>query len=387
MFENDEPKNKDYECIICAFKCSAKSKYTRHLSTARHRNLTQKQEIYEQNNGGIITCVACNFTCKYNSEYDRHMLTEKHLNKVKSNALFEKQAERLPLAQKQAQKQVEPLAPYMCKCGKPYASRSSLWYHKKRCQVNIDFPEEPEKVNRVFPVSHTFAVEPEDTSMETMLFNLLKEQTERLDKREEQHAELMAAHAAKAEEQTRLFVEAISLSGPQCITNNNTTNNQFNLNVFLNEDCKDAFTLREVVDSIECTVADLDRMDKDGYAATITRKILESMQHMSITERPIHCTDARRNTVVVKDETGWERNEAAMKYLNDTVFRVGRKMGSIVDEWKVVYPEHFRGTASRREQYHRLITNTLKVADGDEEARIASKICKGVILDRKTAKA
>jgi hypothetical protein len=111
------------------------------------------------------------------------------------------------------------------------------------------------------------------------------------------------------------------------------------------------------------------------------------MQHMSITERPIHCTDARRNTVVVKNETGWERNEAAMKRLVDTVYRVGRKLGGIVDEWKLVYPEHFHGTVSRREQYHRLITDILKVSDHEVEARIASKLCKGIILDRKTAKA
>jgi hypothetical protein len=197
------------------------------------------------------------------------------------------------------------------------------------------------------------------------------------------------AHAAAAAEQTRLFIEAISLNGgPQCITNNNTTNNntQFNLNVFLNEDCKDAFTLKEVADSIECTVSDLDRMDTDGYAATITRKILESMQNMSITERPIHCTDARRNTVCVKSEEGWERNEAATKCLNDTVYWVGNKLGRIVSDWRIAYPDHFRGTASRREQYHRLIMDVTKVRDLDVEARIASKICKGVVLDRKALK-
>lgn len=69
------------------------------------------------------------------------------------------------------------------------------------------------------------------------------------------------------------------------------------------------------------------------------------------------------------------------------MFRVGRKLGRIVDEWKVVYPEHFRGTVSRREQYHRLIMDILKVSDLEVEARIASKLCKGIILDRKTAKA
>jgi hypothetical protein len=380
MFENGSPKGSDYECTICAFKCSEKYKYNRHLSTAKHRKGAQKQEIFEQNGGGIFECITCNYKCNKQSNLDRHMLTEKHMNNVNSNAVFEKAVEKGETSHPTS-------APYMCKCGKTYTSRSSLWYHKKQCQIDIDYPKEAEKVNRVFPVSHTFAAAPDDTSMETMLFNLLKEQTERSNKMEERYAEQMAVQAAKAEEQTRLFVDAISLQGPQCITNNNTTNNQFNLNVFLNEDCKDAFTLKEVIDSIECTVMDLDRMDTDGYAATITRKILESMQHMSITERPIHCTDARRNTVVVKDETGWERNEVALKCLNDSVYRVGCKLGSMVDDWRVTYPEHFRGTVSRREQYHRLISDVIKVGDLEIEARIASKLCKGIILDRKAAKA
>ena len=322
------------------------------------------------------------------------MLTEKHLNKVNSNAVFENEPTKVETSRQTS-------APYMCKCGKTYTSRSSLWYHKKRCQIDIDYPKEAEKVNRVLPVSHTFTVEPEDPSMETVLFKLLKEQTERSNKWEEQTykleersikleeriAEQMATQAEAAAEQNRLMIEAISLNGPQCITNNNTTNNQFNLNVFLNEDCKDAFTLKEVADSIECTVSDLDRMDTDGYAATITRKILESIQHMSITERPIHCTDARRNTVCVKSEEGWERNEAATKCLNNTVYWLGNKLGRIVSDWRTAYPDHFRGSDSRREQYHRLIMDMTKVRDLDVQARIASKVCKAVVLDRKMAMA
>ena len=227
------------------------------------------------------------------------------------------------------------------------------------------------------PPENRIVHEPINESMVIKCFQMMMDtQAERDDARD-------AAHAAAAAEQTRLLIEAISLKGPQCITNN-TTNNQFNLNVFLNEDCKDAYTLKEVMDSIVCTVSDLDRMDNDGYVATITRKILESIQNMSITERPIHCTDARRNTVCAKDESGWERNEKAMKMLADSVFKVGQKLGRMVDDWRVAYPDHFRGTATRREQYHRLVTNIMRVHDLDVEARIVSKVCKGVILDRKT---
>jgi len=254
---------------------------------------------------------------------------------------------------------------YMCVCGKSYKYRQGLSLHKKKCDQKT--PEKPleNEENADSPPP------PENIVHESINEATIMKCIQRM-------GETQA-------EQTRMFIEAISLKGPQCINNNNTTNNQFNLNVFLNEDCKDAFTLKEVMDSIECTVTDLDRMDKDGYAATITRKILESIQNMSITERPIHCTDSRRNTVCVKDDTGWEKNEKAMKLLVDSVFRVGRKLGSIVDDWRVAYPDHFRGTVTRREQYHRLITDILKVNDLDVEGRIASKVCKSVVLDRKTA--
>jgi hypothetical protein len=297
-------------------------------------------------------------------------------------------------------KNAKNAAAYMCVCGKSYKHRQGLSLHKKKCdQKTPENEENAKKVNRVLPISQTFLYEPDDNdmqnNMQTVMFNFMQAQADRDDKRFEAHAAQTAvqtaaqtAQTAAAAEQTRLFVDAISLKGPQCITNNNnTTNNntQFNLNVFLNEDCKDAFTLKEVVDSIECTVMDLDRMDKDGYVATITRKILESMQHMSITERPIHCTDSRRNMVCVKSEEGWEQKEAAMKRLNDTVFRMGGKLGRVVPEWQEEYPDHFHGTVSRREQYHRLITDVIKVSDLEIEARIASKVCKGVVLDRKEA--
>ena len=331
----------------------------------------------------IFECITCNYVTNKQCNYVRHTLTETHLKRTKCNT--------------SAQTSAQTSGKYGCECGKSYSHRSSLWVHMKRCQpaqterrtaqnaqVSAEV-ESSEKVNRVLPISHTFTTEPENIVHNTSETDHIMQCVQTMITAQ---AEAQEAQAAAAAEQTRMFIEAISLKGPQCITNNNTTNNntQFNLNVFLNEDCKDAYTLREVVDSIECTVMDLDRMDKDGYAATVVRKIMESMQDMSITERPIHCTDSRRNTVCVKDETGWEKNEKAMKLLVDSVFRVGRKLGSIVDEWKVVYPDHFRGTESRRKQYHRLITNILKVSSNEEEARIASKVCKGIVLDRKALK-
>ena len=378
-----------YVCETCAFVCSEKSKYHAHLITAKHQKATKCNEIpnlsdISENN--VFECITCNYITHKQCNYTRHTLTNKHLKKTKCNT--------------SAETSDESSRKLYCECGKTYSHRSSLWVHMQRCQARRNDKtmlvsaevDTSEKVNRVFPVSHNFISEPDDTTMSDTIQAMVNAKVEEqiakmgdpsITKLLEAQAAQADAHAAAAAEQTRLLIEAISLKGPQCITNN-TTNNQFNLNVFLNEDCKNAYTLKEVMDSIVCTVSDLDRMDNDGYVATITRKILESIQNMSITERPIHCTDARRNTVCAKDESGWERNEKAMKMLADSVFKVGQKLGRMVDDWRLAYPDHFRGTATRREQYHRLVTNIMRVHDLEVEARIVSKVCKGVILDRKT---
>ena len=356
-----------YICDVCDFKCTRNAEYVRHISTRKHKIRTGV-ELQKTPTPSLYICDICDVTCSSQCMYNRHISSTRHIFRTENTENTKSSDGK-----------------YICKCGNIYASRSALWYHKKRCTINNIATSE--KVNRVLPNSQTFATEHDDTDMSDTIQAMVNAKVEeQLAKMGDPNiAKFLEAQAVRDEaqaEQTRLLIEAISLSGPCSITNNNTTNNQFNLNVFLNEDCKDAYTLKEVMDSIECTVTDLDRMDTDGYAATITRKILESMQNMSITERPIHCTDSRRNTVCVKDESGWEKNEKAMKMLAGSVFLVGRKLGRMIDDWRVAYPDHFRGTVSRREQYHKLITDIMKVNDLDIEARIASKVCKGIVLDR-----
>ena len=361
-----------YQCEICNFTCMYPAEIERHISSKKHKSLTNPDYIVPSR---YLYCKLCDVICKGILEYDIHITTPTHCDKICNGYI----------------KPSKILYCEIChvKCSGATDYNRHLSTSKHACKIM----EKSEKSREQTSV-HVSVLSPENivhntsendhimqcvqtmlTANTQMVTTFMEAQAAHAEAREEAHAEAAA-------EQNRILIEAISLNGPQCITNN-TTNNQFNLNVFLNEDCKDAFTLKEVADSIECTVSDLDRMDTDGYAATITRKILESMQNMSIAERPIHCTDARRNTVCVKSKEGWERNEAAMKCLNDTVYWVGNKLSRIVGDWRVAYPDHFRGTDSRREQYHRLIMDVTKVRDLDVEARIASKICKGVVLDRK----
>ena len=330
-------------------------------------------------------CEICDFKCRDKRDYTRHLLTAKH--------------KKAYIGLQEASKKAEKILPsdkmnddiHKCACGMVYEHRQSLFRHQKRCSEKAKKAEKAEKTEKTEKAENIVHESITDTTLmkcfQTMMEMQMSAQAAVQTAAIEQAAQIQAKRDEAAAEQTKLLIEAITLNGSQTIMNNsnNTTNNQFNLNVFLNEDCKDAFTLKEVMESIECTVSDLDRMDHDGYAATITRKILESMQDMLITERPIHCTDSRRNTVCVKNETGWEKNDKAMKLLVDSVYCVGRKLGGMIQDWQQAYPDHYRGTESRRKQYHRLVDDAMSVIDKSVEAQIANKVCKGIVLDRKIA--
>ena len=375
-------KTPKYVCELCTFSCMRKTEYDRHLMTAKHKNATTMATTGNTWQHGLQSSPS--YICECGRAYMHRASLYKHKKTCEQNT--EKNTEN---TEKNTEITKCEDGKYPCDCGNIYNSRSALWYHKKKCAHHIEVHNNSSPPENIVheSITDTTLLKCFQTMMETQS-NAMQMQSAAQAAAIEQAAVIQAKRDEAAAEQTKLLIEAITLNGPKTIMNNsnNTTNNQFNLNVFLNEDCKDAYTLSDVMETIECTVSDLDRMDHDGYVATVTRKILESIQDMAITERPIHCTDARRNTVCVKNKTGWEKNEKAMKMLVDSVYFVGGQLGSKVHDWQVAYPDHYHGTVSRREQYHRIIDDVTNVIDKNIREQIASKVCKGVILDRKTAK-
>ena len=435
-------KGEIFRCNTCDVTCKDKYKYNRHLLTARHLRRGHLERPHPSKNdlviipdtsdhtcsndcgsdtcemttsltpGGsleqgvknmsqqIYFCVDCDYTCSKKRDYNRHITTAKHNYRTELKLKGEKG-------------ETQCYKTYGCEnCDKVYHCRNSLWYHAKLCTNVSTAP--PTNNIIIYDNTNTTDTNTDHTMvyLQTMLASqaeahaaqiavLIGAQTQQTQTQAQIVAQTVAqtvaqisaqtqAHADAQAEQIKLLIEAISLQGPHTVTNNNnntTNNNQFNLNVFLNEDCKDAFTFKDVIESIVCTVDDLDRLIVEGYAATVIRKILESMQDMAITERPIHCTDLRRNTVCVKNATGWEKGEAALKRLNNSLYFIGKKLSNVVPEWRETYPDHFRGTDSRRNQYHTLIVEVLKVDDVKLEDRNVGIICRSLVLDRKTAKA
>jgi len=168
-------------------------------------------------------------------------------------------------------------------------------------------------------------------------------------------------------------------------SNNNNNNNTFNLNFFLNETCKDAMNIMEFVDSIKPQVTDLLNMEKMGFVNGISNIIVNRLNDIDITKRPIHCTDQKRTTIYIKDENKWEKDDKNNTKTKQAIRKIANKNIPILKEYKTAYPEHKRYESTYCEQYHKIVIEVMGGSgdnDVEKEEKIVKNISKKVLLDK-----
>jgi len=249
-----------------------------------------------QKNAEKFTCNDCDFSCSNKFNYDKHTLTTKHKNRTLRTNKMQKNA-----------------TTYECFCGKLYKSRSSLWYHKKKCvQTNtLTIIEEKER-------------EPTDNSIILGLISQNKELMEML------------------QEQNKIIQDIVpKIGNNNNTTNNNTTNNnQFNLQVFLNEDCKDAINFSDFIKQIQVSFEDIENQAECGYVKGISKLFIENLKELGTHKRPIHCTDKKRKTLYIKENNEWDK-EGSQDILLKGIQEVTRStMKTLINE-KVIQAEEF----------------------------------------------
>jgi len=218
-------------------------------------------------------CEKCNYKCCYNSDFVKHLSTAKHKRRIRTNKKSSKIEES-----------------YICDCGKTYIHKSSLYKHKKICTL----------INNSIVISQTTEEKSEEkpSVMEIItqnkeIMNLLVLQNEELKRQNK--------------EQSDTIRELIPKIGNN---NNNTTNNnnnQFNLQVFLNEDCKDALNFSEFIAQIKISFEDLENQVESGYVKGISKLFIDNLQGLGTNNRPIHCTDKKRKTLYIKENDEWDK--------------------------------------------------------------------------------
>ncbi len=236
----------------------------------------------------FFSCELCDYKCCKSYDYNKHLLTRKH----KKNKMDNEKS--------------SGIKHFMCNnCDKIYKHQSGLCKHKTKCKQAIN--------------GETITIE------SPSLCEVVKE-------------------LVQSNRELQNKVLEICKNGINNTTNNNTTNNtncnnKFNLNFFLNEQCKNAINFKEFVENIEVTREDLANTGQVGFVSGISKILIDQLNELGIHERPIHCTDLKRETLYIKDNNEWNKEKDDVK-IRSAIQEVSRKsMGTLID-WKRNNPDY-----------------------------------------------
>jgi hypothetical protein len=290
-------------------------------------------------------CSVCQYITNNKKDFLKHMATPKHL----------KMAEMLTNANKKSPEHIDDETSdnvtenaHKCEfCSRIYKHLPSLSRHKNNCKLNKPTLDTPSNI----------VVELIKQSKD--LQNLLIEQNKQI----------------------------IELSKNQNITNNittnntNTTNQQFNIQFFLNETCKDAMTLTDFVNSLQLQIEDFEATGKLGYVEGISRIIINGLKRVDTTKRPIHCTDIKRETLYIKNDNTWEKEEPEKTKLKHAVNQVARMNLSQLPKWQKENPESEILDTKENDDYIKYSMAALGGRGVEEEEKFVNKIMKNVIKE------
>jgi len=253
--------------------------------------------------------------------------------------------------------------PNSCLCGKVYKYRSGLWKHQKICNGSSGFKKDDSNMLQIF--TELMKNKEENNNASELVLELLKQNCE--------FQKLIM-------EQTSKMMEMVKDSSQFNITNNNNSNNNtnnFNINMFLNEKCGNAMNIMDFVHSLPLQLDDLDNTAKLGYVNGISNIFLRGLNELDICERPIHCSDLKRETIYIKDNNVWEKDEDKGK-VKKTIQYITQKNLKQLNDWVKENPESKDIKTKKHDDYMKILTKCTGGIDDEENEKFFGKIIKNV---------
>ena len=294
---------------------------------------------FTEKNGMKYLCDKCDYKGKQLSDYNRHINTRKHRNRTDLNYLEQKK-----LVHK-----------YTCpKCNKTYKARNSLWYHEKTCSN----------------------IQSTDTSKDEIISSLIKENSD--------FKNLILEVVKSNNELQKQVLDVCKNIQPSVITNSNNNNKTFNLQFFLNEQCKDAMNISEFINSFSLSVNDLENVGKLGYVEGISSIIIKELNSLDIHKRPVHCSDVKRETLYIKDEDKWEKEGQENKKIKNVIRSVEHKNLKMINEWTKEHPMYKGSNDKDNDAYLKIMLESAGGTGNYEEKgiKIIKKIAKEVVIEK-----
>lgn len=289
-------------------------------------------------NAVFFQCKKCDFSCSKKSNWDKHLATRKHQIRTLSNEKMPKNA-----------------ASYMCSiCDKIYSSRSSLWYHKKKC------------MEQTYDISSGLV----GTTNEIILPFTSSEMTDvnNLDVKE------MFMEVLQENKELRKTIQTMI---PKMGNTTNHITNKINMNIFLNQECKDALNIMDFVESLKIQMKDLTHTGRAGFVDGITNIFIRGLRELELHKRPIHCSDLKREVMYVKDNDIWEKETENKDKLKKAIHSVKRSNIQQINSWVEENPECLVTDNTKNEDYMQIVHHSLG-GSGNQQDKNIHKIIKNV---------
>jgi len=325
-------------------------------------------------NANKFVCVGCDFRCSKQSNYETHLSTYKH-QKIMGNI----------------QTECKPSLSFICpNCNKKYSHLSGLCRHRKICvsvkqnisdpvsnnlsQINTDddfFPDENIKITS----TELQNIITDTQFCKKMMFELVKTNNNL----QAQILEMMKNSQTPAPATAPSSI-GVATNGDHNTINSN--NNTFNMNMFLNDKCKDAMNMKDFVNSIQLNLNDLENVGNLGYVKGMSNILIDNLQKMDVYKRPVHCSDVKRDTLYVKENNEWARDGPDNPKMVNAVLAVEHKNVALVSEWAKANPRCMNSNTRENERYMKL---SKAATDGEKEGNIAKvikRVAKNVAIDK-----
>ncbi len=319
--KNQQKSANLYFCETCDYTTSRKSNYEKHLLSRKHLMEINGNGHLDDKNFTKYHCSLCDYFTSRKSNFTQHLSSRKHTLILKSANLVAKSSKKVASDF------------FNCEyCNKKYGTKSGLWKHESKCKLAQD---NTSKEN--------------DQSLKQVI-EMNKNLTEQL----------------------------IKLSDEKKIVNN-----QINLNIFLNEECKDAINIMDFAQSIRLQLQDLEKVGKIGYVDGMTDLIVSGLNRLDLHKRPIHCTDKEQSVLYIKDNDGWEKDKEKdkMKRAIELIRKSGIKQ---VPTW--IQKEMDENDKCDDNKYYNILQNTMGGSNDEEivknDEKIIKNVAKEVILDK-----
>ena len=299
------------------------------------------------------TCELCHYSTSKIYDFKKHLATQKHIKRENETIMKQMKQNETLLAINSQENNDKIAEKFQCICGLVFNSRSTLWRHKKTCN-----PKEEKSDDKKV----------ESTTDKELILMLVKQNTELM--------EILKNGINNNNTNTNA-----NNTNTNCMNNNKT----FNLQFFLNETCKNAMNINDFVESIKIQISDLEKMGEVGYIEGLSNIITSNLKVMDITERPVHCTDKKRETIYIKDNNIWEKEDDNRSKLRKVIKRVAAKNYKLLPAYREKYPGCQYADSKHGDKYNKMMVEIYGGEgnnDTEKEDKIIHNISKNVIIQK-----